>query len=105
MKWIQKLRRVLRRLKTETPAEQPTGGIDCHEAVERIFEWLDGEMDSTEAASVGEHLETCARCYPRLSFERAFRKAVERAPHRETVAAELRQGIMEALKQEGFTND
>ena len=52
MKWTEELRRILQRLRGEIPTEQAPGDIDCHEALERIFDWLDSELDPTEAASV-----------------------------------------------------
>ncbi len=105
MKWTEELRRILQRLRGEIPTEQAPGDIDCHEALERIFDWLDSELDPTEAASVGEHLETCARCYPLLSFERAFREAIQRAPHQELAAVDLQRRIVDALEKEGLISD
>ncbi len=105
MKWTEELRRVLQRLRGEAPSEQPPGSVECHGAMERIFDWLDNELDPEKAAGVGEHLETCARCYPRLSFERAFREAIRRAPHNEMATVELQRRILDVLNEEGFTND
>lgn len=105
MSWLEDLRRILERARGEPPESQPPGGIDCQEAAERIFEWLDNELAPTEAVSVGEHLETCARCYPRLAFERAFREAVRRAPHGEMATVDLQQRILDALTEEGLTVD
>ncbi len=105
MRWTDELRRILHRLKGERPEPVPSSGIQCHAALEKIFEWLDDELDPSEAAAVGEHLETCARCYPRLTFERAFREAMRRAPHGETVGVELQQRILDALGEEGLTRD
>ena len=105
MKWTEDLRRLLRRLQRQNPEEPPPGGIGCHEALERIFEWLDNELAPSEAVTVGEHLKTCARCYPRLSFERAFREAMRRAPRGEVVGVELQQRILDAVSEEGMTTD
>ena len=68
-------------------------------------DWLDKELDPDEAAGVGEHLETCARCYPRLSFERAFREAVQRAPRWEIAVVGFQRVVMDALDEVGFAND
>ena len=105
MSWTEDLRRILESLRKEPPKGQPPGGIPCDEAAERIFEWLDSELDQAEAKSVGEHLETCARCYPRLAFERAFREAMRRPPRGEMATAELRQRIIHELKEEGSDTD
>ncbi len=102
MKWVEELRRLLQRVGKEPPSTEP-GGIACHEAAERLFEWLDNELESDMHGRVGIHLETCARCYPRLLFEKSFREAVERAAHDGSAPEDLRQRIMTSLESEGLT--
>ncbi len=105
MTWTDDLRRILQRLRGERPEAQPPGGIECHEAMAKIFDWLDNELDPQEAECVGEHLQTCARCYPRLKFEQAFCEALKRASSNETAGADLQQQILDALVEEGYTTD
>jgi hypothetical protein len=79
MKWIDELRRLLSRSGSHPSTERPAeGGISCTEAAERVFEWLDGELDEEMSDRVGIHLKTCARCYPFLVFEEAFQEAIRR---------------------------
>lgn len=102
MRWVEELRALLRRLGGQEPATPP-GGIECHEALARIFEWLDHEIDPAEEARVGEHLQTCAMCYPVLQFERSFREAMTHARTAESAASpELRAQVLHALEGEGF---
>ncbi len=103
MSWSEELRKILRRVrgKPGSPADDGMeGGVSCEEAAERLFEWLDGELDPDEAAGVGEHLETCARCYPVLVFERSFREAVSRAAEGTDAPESLRASILDALEAE-----
>jgi anti-sigma factor (TIGR02949 family) len=101
MKWPEELRRLLHRLRKQPPEEEP-GGITCQDAAERLFEWLDGELDEDMQGRVGTHLEACARCYPRLLFEKSFREAVTRAARDEEAPEELRARILKDLEAEGF---
>lgn len=101
MKWTEELKRLLLRMRKQPPVEEP-GGISCEEAAERLFEWLDGELDPEMEARVGTHLEACARCYPRLLFEKSFREAVARAARDGRAPEELRRRILEGLESEGF---
>lgn len=103
MRWADELRRLLRRLKKEPISEEP-GGLSCMEAAERLFEWLDGELESELGSRVGEHLETCARCYPWLMFERSFRAAVASAARVDRAPDALRQRILSQLEGEGSSN-
>lgn len=48
------------------------GGISCEEALARVYEYLDGELDPELQERVHEHLEVCRRCYPCFNFERLF---------------------------------
>lgn len=103
MKWIDELRRLLARSRKESEQELPDdGGISCTEAAERIFEWLDGELDPDMSPRVGKHLQTCARCYPFLVFEEAFQEAITRVEQDEVAPGELRASIMESLETEGY---
>jgi mycothiol system anti-sigma-R factor len=101
MNWVDELRRLLERLRREQP-DGMEGGIACQEAAERLYEWMDGELEGDLERAVGTHLETCARCYPVLVFERAFREAVARATGREEAPDELRRRILESLEAEGL---
>ena len=107
MKWIEELRRLLRKVEQEgapgsAPGDEMEGGVSCREAAEGIFEWLDGELEPERIAGVGEHLETCARCYPLLVFERSFREALTRAAAEGSLPDGLQDRILKSLEAEGF---
>ncbi|MDX1395146.1 MAG: zf-HC2 domain-containing protein [Gemmatimonadota bacterium] len=46
--------------------------ISCAEAVEKVYEYLDGELDAGWTERVHRHIEVCRRCYPYFNFERIF---------------------------------
>lgn len=103
MSWADELRRLIRRMGREAPREKAPGGIPCEVAMERLAEWLDGEVEDAEfGAQVGAHLETCARCYPHLVFERSFREALNRAAEGERTPEDVRVRILAALESEGL---
>ena len=110
MNWRDELRRLVGRVRNEAPASEPLpdapGGLSCREAAERVYEWLDGELEPDMADRVGTHLQTCARCYPFLRFETSFREAVTRAAahaRSETpTPAGLEARILESLAEAGF---
>lgn len=105
MSWSDELKRLLDRLRRDPvdgrdSSDGLEGGISCREAAEGLYEWLDGELDPEAEAAVGTHLETCARCYPRLAFERSFLEAVNRAARGPKAPADLRERIMQTLRAE-----
>lgn len=81
-------------------AEPPM--LTCHEALERLYEFLDGELSSQEMASMEAHFHVCSRCYPVLQFESAFLEVLERVRSREKCPSELRSRLMSALEAEGL---
>lgn len=72
--------------------------ISCEQAIERVYEFLDGELDPDWTERVREHLEVCRRCYPHFNFERIFLDHVRSkglCPERNEL---LEQRIREALR-------
>lgn len=40
--------------------------------MERVYDYLDGELDPDWTEKVRYHVEICKRCYPYFNFERVF---------------------------------
>lgn len=76
--------------------------LTCQEALERLYEFLDGELSIQEMESVEAHFHVCSRCYPVLQFESAFLEVLERVRSRERCPSELRSRLMLALEAEGL---
>lgn len=51
---------------------------DCPEALERLQEYLDGEMEEWQIAEISAHLAACYPCGDRAEFERHLRTVVRR---------------------------
>jgi anti-sigma factor (TIGR02949 family) len=59
--------------------------IGCEEALARLFEYLDHELDATRHAEVEQHLHTCRACFSRAEFEGRLKRKLgqigqEKAP-------------------------
>jgi len=48
--------------------------IDCEQALARIFEFIDHELDAAEQEAMQEHLHTCKSCFSRAEFERRLKQ-------------------------------
>ncbi len=77
--------------------------IPCEEAMEKLYEYLDGELPDLEADEVARHFEICVNCYPQLAFEKAFLDALHQAREGTRAPEPLRGRVLELLEQEGFT--
>lgn len=53
--------------------------MECREVIERLWEYLDGELAAKEAAAVQHHLGECATCPSHCRCDRAFLLILVRA--------------------------
>jgi anti-sigma factor (TIGR02949 family) len=73
--------------------------IPCNVVMQRLWAFIDGELDTASGEEVREHLEMCRRCYPRYDFQRAYFRLMERMAG-EPEPAQLRSRIFQALLAE-----
>lgn len=77
--------------------------LDCHAAMRRLWEYLDGELSEQILEAVHAHLALCADCYRHYDFERQFLVALEAAQAEEYARPRLHEQVLEPLCAEGFT--
>ncbi len=75
--------------------------ISCLEALEKVHEYLDGELDETSAADVAHHFDVCQKCFPHLRLEERFRETLLKSGARDQCPEHLRLQVMELLAAEG----
>lgn len=73
--------------------------IPCREALARLYEYLDGELEPESREEVEAHFAVCARCYPQLATERSFRTAVQRAMDGGRAPEALRHRVLTLLDE------
>ena len=69
---------------------------DCTEALTRLFEFLDSEIDEAESDRIRQHLADCEPCLSEYDIEDHLKKAVRRSCS-ETAPAELHVRIRQQL--------
>lgn len=52
--------------------------VSCREVIERLGDYLDGELPRERVEEFAAHLAACARRYPQYRFEFAFLEALAR---------------------------
>lgn len=50
--------------------------LSCEEVIERLFDYLDGELDTGCSADIDRHLEQCRECFSRAEFECRLRARI-----------------------------
>lgn len=84
----------------EGAASAEAGALTCSEALEWIYEYMDGELPEADAANVDRHFRKCQACYPHLKLEEGFRARLQAAAGRGGVPDEVRSRVMELLARE-----
>jgi len=69
--------------------------IDCQEALEELYDYLDGELTPDRAEEVRRHLHACAPCLAVSDFEAAFLRFIEARTKGACAPEELRRRILE----------
>jgi len=82
----------------DCPTCQP---ITCMEALEKVYEYLDGELDETTQQDVGHHFSVCQKCYPHLMLEERFLDLLRQSKGEEVKApTHLKAQVLELLAAE-----
>ena len=59
-------------------SEQP-GGLDCAELMQRLFLFIDNEMDEADCGEVRGHLEGCAPCRAKYQVDCTVKTLIARS--------------------------
>ena len=89
---------------TQSP-QRDVASWSCADVIERMFEYLDGELTADVDGRIREHLAACQRCYPEFEHERVFLRFLERRAQIERAPPALRRRILRALLEEGTRGD
>ena len=65
----------------------------CSEVLDRVYEYLDGELDRSRVHDIKEHLEECGPCLREFGLEEAVKAIVKRSCH-DRAPADLRQKVL-----------
>ena len=72
---------------------------DCDDAVHRLYEFLDGELDDSRREHIQRHLDECLPCLEAFDFEAELRQVIA-TRCRDQVPESLRLRIAEAIHLE-----
>ena len=70
--------------------------IDCEEALRRLFEYLDAELQGETQREMAQHLERCRSCFSRVEFEKRLKAYTAELRH-EPVPADVAHRIRALL--------
>jgi anti-sigma factor (TIGR02949 family) len=71
--------------------------MNCHQALEHLYEYLDRELTPDDERQVREHLTACSPCGDRFDVEQAFLQFIEARCRAQGAPPELRRRILRDL--------
>jgi anti-sigma factor (TIGR02949 family) len=74
--------------------------LTCAQAIEKIYEFLDGELTPQVEEGIRAHLAICRKCYPSFRHEEVFLRFLEQRARMEAAPPELRRRIIQMLMDE-----
>jgi mycothiol system anti-sigma-R factor len=72
--------------------------MNCEEAVEKVWQFLDKELDGASFVEMQKHLEECRHCFSKVEFEERLRAMLRRSCCSEQAPPELRERLSKLLR-------
>ncbi|HSH42646.1 MAG TPA: zf-HC2 domain-containing protein [Arenicellales bacterium] len=72
--------------------------MTCEEVIERLFEFLDRELDGDLSERIDQHLARCRDCFTRAEFEKRLRARINQAAQVEA-PERLRRRVRRVMDQ------
>ena len=72
---------------------------DCSEVLDRVFEYLDNEMDSLDCAKIKQHLEECGPCLREYNLDVALKALIRRSCACEPAPDTLRLRVLTRITE------
>ena len=70
---------------------------DCEHVLERVYEFIDNELDHASGDAIRQHLSDCEPCLDKFDVEQAVKKLVARRCGGDTAPAHLREKVLGQL--------
>ena len=72
---------------------------DCSEVLDRVFEYLDNELDTLDCAKIKQHLEECGPCLREYHLDEALKALIRRSCACEQAPEQLRLRVLTRITQ------
>jgi mycothiol system anti-sigma-R factor len=73
--------------------------MNCRESLQKIYEFLDGEMEKLPMGEIEKHLDNCRGCWDRFEFEKQLKALIQKSCCKEACSDTLRQRIESILEK------
>ena len=73
--------------------------VDCSEVIEKVYLYLDGEIDDEARTKVRQHLDECAPCLRKFGLEQDVKALVARCCGGDVAPDGVRERLLVKLQQ------
>lgn len=68
--------------------------VPCSEVLARVYDYIDGELESTGLALIRQHLDECGPCLREFGLEEVVKRLVQKTCGSEPAPSELRRKVL-----------
>jgi mycothiol system anti-sigma-R factor len=72
--------------------------MNCQDCLDRMWQYIDGELDVESTDELQRHLAQCRECFSEAEFERRLKDMVRRACGAERAPERLRERLTKILQ-------
>jgi len=72
-------------------------GEDCEHVLERVYEFIDNELDTASGDAIRRHLSDCEPCLDKFDVEQAVKKLIAQRCGGDIAPAGLREKVLGRL--------
>lgn len=72
---------------------------DCREVLDRVYSYIDGELDESSSGEIRAHLEECGPCLEEYDLDKAVKALVAKHCGCDPVPEDLRAKVLERIAQ------
>jgi mycothiol system anti-sigma-R factor len=81
------------------PALHALHAVPCSEVLDRVYGYLDGDLDDHDCAMIRQHLDECGPCLREYGLEEAVKRLVHKHHGDGPASAELRAKVIVRIKE------
>lgn len=71
--------------------------MTCEEAVKKLYDYLDKELDKAASEQLDRHLDICRACCDHFEFERKMKSLIQNSCFQQKAPLVLKSRIMDTL--------
>jgi mycothiol system anti-sigma-R factor len=71
----------------------------CSDVLDRVYSYLDGELDETGCADIRQHLDECGPCLEEYGLEKVVKQLVAKHCGCDPVPDDLRDKVLTRIEQ------